>query len=223
LIAIPNKKGSKKYTTYLGLVDSGSSRSLMNKEIVEYADFNIKFQKKPTKWDTATGVFQTDGSVTIEQYCLPQFTKKRHITTSFHMFQKRAKDKYDFILGHDLLKELGLDIHYSASQFVWENISVDMVPSGYWTKNKITGLAKTWNAPCKELWSTRILPVEYKPVDIAAVMQKQTHLNVEEQEKLKNTLFDFQTLFQGKRGEFKGDPITLDLLPGSKPFYGKPF
>jgi hypothetical protein len=154
LIAIPNKKGSKKYTTYLGLMDSGSSGSLVNKEIVEYADFNIKLQKKPTKWDTATGVFQTDGSVTIEQYCLPQFTRKRHITTSFHMFQKRSKDKYDFILGHDLLKELGLDIHYSASQFVWENISVDMVPSGYWTKNKITGLAKTWNAPRKELLPT---------------------------------------------------------------------
>jgi len=65
--------------------------------------------------------------------------------------------------------------------------------------------------------------VEYKPVDIAAVVQRQTHLNVEEQEQLKNTLFNFQTLFQGKRGEFKGAPISLDLLPGSKPFYGKPF
>ncbi len=115
LIAMPDKKGSKKYTTYLGLVDSGS---LVNKEIVEYANFNVKLQKKPTKWDTATGVFQTDGSVVIEQYCLPQFTRKRHITTSFHMFQKCQKDKYDFILSRGLLKILGLDIHYSASQFV---------------------------------------------------------------------------------------------------------
>jgi hypothetical protein len=127
--------------------------------------------------------------------------------TSFHVFQNHLKDKYDFILGRDLFKDLGLDIHYGASQFVWENISVNMVPSGYWTKNKITRLTKTWNGPCKETLKTeskneklhiaQLLPAEYKPVDIAEVVQKQTCFKA-------NTPFDFQTLFQGKRGEFKG-------------------
>jgi hypothetical protein len=62
------------------------------------------------------------------------------------MYHKKATDKYDFILGRDLLTDLGLDIHYSASQFVWENIAVDMVPSGYWNQEKISNLAKTWNS-----------------------------------------------------------------------------
>jgi len=226
LIAVPNKKGSKKYTTYLGLVDSGSSGSLVNKEIIDNSNFDVQLQKKPVKWDTATGIFQTNGSVRIEQYCLPQFTRKRQITTSFHMFQKRSKDKYDFILGRDLLKELGLDIHYSASQFMWDNITVDMVPCGYWTKQKISSVAKTWNAnkPAnEELHLAQILPANYKPVDIAEVVQKQTHLNVEERKELLRTLIDFQNLFQGKCGEFNGEPITLDLLPESQPFYAKPF
>jgi hypothetical protein len=225
LIAMPDKKGSKKYTTYLGLVDSGASGSLINKELVEYADFDTQLQKKPTKWDTASGVFQTDGMVLIEQYCLPQFTRKKHITTPFQMFQQRPKDKYDFILGRDLLKDLGFDIHYSTSQFVWDNISVDMVPSGYWTKSKITNVAKMWNPNRKqeELQLAKILPAEYKPVNILDVVQKQTHLLPEEQEESKTALFNFQSLFQGGRGNFKGDPITLDLLPGFKPFYGKPF
>jgi hypothetical protein len=39
LVAKPDKKGSKKYTTYLGLIDSGASGSLVNKELVEFADF----------------------------------------------------------------------------------------------------------------------------------------------------------------------------------------
>jgi hypothetical protein len=94
----------------------------------------MTLQRKPIKWDTATGVFKTDGTVTIENYCLPQFTKKHHITTLFHMFHKRDKDRYDFILGRDLLTSLGLYIHYSATQFSWDGILVDMVPSGYWTK-----------------------------------------------------------------------------------------
>ncbi len=140
---IPDKKGSKNYTTYLGLVDSGSSGSLVNKDIVKFADFEIKVQRKPNKWDTATGVFQTDGSVLVENYCLTQFTRKRHITTPFHMFQKRPKDKYDFILGRDLLRELKLDIPYSTLQFVWENIIVDMVPSRHWTKTTIATAAKS--------------------------------------------------------------------------------
>jgi hypothetical protein len=33
----------------------------------------MKLQKKPTKRDTAIRVFQTDWTVIIENYCLPQF------------------------------------------------------------------------------------------------------------------------------------------------------
>jgi hypothetical protein len=77
LIAIPDKKGSKKFTTYLGLVDSGSSGSLVNKEVIEHANLEIKLRKKPVKWDTATGIYQTTGTMQIENYCLPQFTRKR--------------------------------------------------------------------------------------------------------------------------------------------------
>jgi len=71
--------------------------------LIEFADFDVKLQKKPTKWDTANGIMQTDGSVIIEKFSLPHFSRKRFITTSFHMYQKTAKDKYDFIIGRDLL------------------------------------------------------------------------------------------------------------------------
>jgi len=79
LVAIPEKKGSKKYKTYLGLVDSGSSGSLINKELVENADYEIKLNSRPTKWDTATGVLQTNGTVQIESFILPQFARKRYL------------------------------------------------------------------------------------------------------------------------------------------------
>jgi hypothetical protein len=93
------KKGSKKYTTYLGLVDSGASASLVNKDLVEMSDFDIKIQKKPTKWDTANRVFKTDGSVIIENFNLPQFIRKRVVTASFHLYHKKPTNKCDVILG----------------------------------------------------------------------------------------------------------------------------
>jgi len=60
-------------------------------------------------------------------------------------------------------------------------------------------------------------------VGISEVFKNQTHLQPEERQQLYDIFLDFQSLFQGKWGEYNGAPIDLDLLPGSKPFYGKPF
>ena len=65
LVAIPEKKGSRKSKTYLGLVNSGFSGLLVSKEFMESTDFNIKLSKKATKWDKATGILQTDRTVEI--------------------------------------------------------------------------------------------------------------------------------------------------------------
>jgi len=93
------------------------------------------------------------------------------------MFQKQSKDKYDFILGRDLLQDIGLDIHYSTSQFVWDNIIVNMVPYGFWTSQKIKNVATTWRnqnsktAETKineELHLAEIKPADYKPTNIGS-------------------------------------------------------
>jgi hypothetical protein len=227
LIALPNAKNSKKYTTYLGLIDSGSSGSLLSSSLIENTNFNVEKQKKPTKWDTATGVLLTKGRATIEALSLPQFTRKRQVSSTFHLFEKRKDDKYDIILSRDFLQAIGLVIDYSASQFTWDNISVAMVPSGYWMKEKITSVAITWNKPIEEANNemplTEILPAEYKPVNIEDVVKQQTHLSVEEQEQLQIVLFEYQDLFKGQCRKYNGDPVSLELIPGSKPYYGKPF
>jgi hypothetical protein len=227
LIALPKSKNSKKYTTYLGLIDSGSSGSLLSSSIIKNTDFNVEQLQKPTKWDTATGVLLTTGKVAIEALNLPQFTRKRQVSSTFHLFEKRNEDKYDIILGRDFLQAIGLIIDYSASQFTWDNISVTMVPSGYWTREKVKCVAKTWNKSTDEavdeIYLTEILPAEYKPVNIEDVIREQIHLSVEEQRQLQNVLFEFQGLFKGQCGKYNGDPVSLELIPGSTPYYGKPF
>jgi hypothetical protein len=37
-----------------------------------------------------------------------------------------------FIIGEDILSENELEILYSSKQFQWNDISVNMVPKGYW-------------------------------------------------------------------------------------------
>jgi hypothetical protein len=87
LIAIPIEKGSKKYTTYLGLLDTGCSSSLIDGDII---DETFEVQSVPkTKWKTQAGTFETKGKVQVDNYIFPQFTNKRKISSTFHMFQKR--------------------------------------------------------------------------------------------------------------------------------------
>jgi len=221
LIALPDANNSRKYTTYLGLVDSGSSKSLMNKKLA--AKEKMQVQLQPIRWDTATGVILTQGKVEIQHCHLPQSTTKHNITAFFYLFDKHANDEYDIILGRDLLQAIGLDIHCSESNFTWDNISVAMFPSGYWTQEKISAIAKSWSGPKQEINVTEILPANYKPIDINQVTDRQTHLSPDECKQLQQVLLDFSDLFRGTCGKNNGDPVSLELVPGSTPFYGKPF
>jgi hypothetical protein len=223
LVALPDVEHSRKYTTYIGLIDSGSSGSLINSDIVQKGNFTTLINKKPIQWDTATGTLLTQGTVDIKKRCLPQFTTDRHVASTFHTLTKRPNDKYDVILGRDLLQSIGLDTHYSASQFTWDSISVAMVPSGYWSKEKIEHIDASWNNKHEEAHITEILPAEYKPCDINAIVNEQTHLSTIEKDKLRSVLLEFSDLFKGECGKYNGDPIDLELIPGAKSFYGKPF
>jgi len=92
--------------------------------------------------------------------------------TPFQMFQEHPKDKYEFILGHDSLK----DWTYTIIHYI-------LVPSVQLTKVTISTVAKSWNKnkksiqkePLKELCLTQMLPAEYKPVNLIS-SKKQTHL-----------------------------------------------
>jgi hypothetical protein len=118
----------------LGFVDTGTSNSLINKDIVKKSSFEKTLSKKGTLWVTQAGTFETEGQVKVENYFLPQFTNKRKITSDFHMFEKSSKDTYDLILGRDILTEIGFNILYENSKFMWQDIQVDMVPRGHWSR-----------------------------------------------------------------------------------------
>jgi hypothetical protein len=118
LVTIPRDKGSKKYRTYLGLIDTGSSSSLLSKTVVENTAFTIENSAKKTLWDTQAGSFKTNSFVLFECYFLPQFTKQRKLTNTFHLFDKLKEDGYDIIIGRDILKDMGLQIHYDMESFI---------------------------------------------------------------------------------------------------------
>jgi hypothetical protein len=113
LIAMPHSRALKKYKTYLGLIDTGFSSSLMDQTLMQSTGFEMKSTKK-TWWDTQAGPSTTNATVKLENYCLPQFSMKWKIASIINLFSKRSSDCYDFIIGHDILLAIELDILYSS-------------------------------------------------------------------------------------------------------------
>jgi hypothetical protein len=166
IITVPKDKGHKQYKTYLGLINTGTSSSLINKEIVKLSSFETTISPKETKWVTQAGTFTTSGKVKLENYFLPQFTNKRKITSNFHMFNKKQEDTYDIIIGWDILTAIGFNILYASNKFEWENIQVDMVPRGHWSPEKISSFWKKYKAAQEESNITVIKPAEYQVANI---------------------------------------------------------
>jgi hypothetical protein len=52
LISIPNDLGSKKSTTYVGLIDSGALSSLLNQALIEQIAFEKTSQANRMTWET---------------------------------------------------------------------------------------------------------------------------------------------------------------------------
>ena len=98
LVAVPNEDRGNKYTTYFGLLDSGSSGSLADKKITN-AKSNSTGKTSETTYQTKAGTFTTSEEVQVKQMLPPQFTIKRKMDGTFHHFNKSKEDTYDSILG----------------------------------------------------------------------------------------------------------------------------
>jgi hypothetical protein len=220
LVAIPMDKGSKKYVTYLGLLDTGCSSTLIDKDIINET-FDINSSVPKTKWTTQAGTFETKGTVHVENYIFPQFTSKRKVTSKCHMFKKHKDDTYDIIISRGILLEIGITICYNRVKFIWDEIQVDMVPRGHWTRKTIDSFWEKRKLS-KEEANAAIRKAEYKIADVTEIAEAQEHLSLSEKNKFQ-TMLQNLPLFQRTQGCFKGDPIKLELLPGSKPYFSKPY
>lgn len=238
LVSIPIGKGSKKYITCRALADTGSSDSLASERVVG-PRCDKRENTSPTNWVTKGGKFSTKSEGIVNRVKLPQFTTNRSCDgVSFHLFQPTDEDKYDFILGRDFLQGYGIDILNSSNSFKWDGIEVPMVPRGHWNKERINQFWKSGEVEeeekkfdelaasrhAEEFFATaKILAAKYAPMDTDEVVEQQKHLSIPERLALSKMLRRKIKLFQGLRGNWKGAPIELDLVPGATPHSSKPF
>ena len=131
-LSLEDSKGNK--STYLGLLDTGSTASLMSEELV--TNFKLVTKNSKHTWDTNNGEFKTGKTAVTSNLRFPQFTNKRKIDGSKFYVKKIVKQKYKIIFGLNFLLENEFDFILSKGVISWQGIQVTIDGNEFSKNNK---------------------------------------------------------------------------------------
>jgi hypothetical protein len=138
------------------------------------------------------------------------------------MYVTKSFWAYDMIIGRDLMSDLGIDIHFSTTSVVWDGMEIPM-------KDRDATFEESFHVGdtvATEEAADRIrdiLEAKYKAANLREICDKSMHLDAEKQEQLFQLLNKYETLFDGKLGQWEGDEYNIDLIEGAKPYHAKVF
>jgi hypothetical protein len=68
-----------------------------------------------------------------------------------------------------------------------------------------------------------LVAVNYKTADLNTITQSCNALDVQQKAKLLAVPKQHESLFQGKRGNWKGQPVSIEVIDGAVPVWSKPY
>ena len=210
------RKGQPKPVWIKILLDSGASGCIINKKLIK--KLKLKDSKK-TSWNTAAGVFKTEGTAKIDMI-LPEFYESRLISWKAHVTPQDCG--YDMIVGRDLLQELGMNINFSTNSVEWEGATVPMKPHD---ANRETDLFVQDSKPVEDAVDRmkNILDAKYTKADLEQYVKECDYLSSEEKESLLALLKKYETLFDGTLGRWKNEQYDIELKPDAEPYHARAY
>ena len=125
------------------------------------------------------------------------------------------------IIGRDLLTHLGINLKFSSRTVEWDGIAIPMRPVQMPEADFINWQDKELQ---EELCAAvKILDANYKKADINETVGGYKHLSEKQRSKLKSLLYRYKELFDGTLGDWKTDPVNVQLKEGARPFNMKPY
>ena len=121
LVITAGKKGRQSKTCLVkSLVNSGYSNSVLAKAKADKRP--VKKTKKERQWYTADGVLATNTKIATS-FNFPELHANKLINQSLHVVDLNI-NRYDMIIGHDLIRFLGIDIHGVDMTIHWEDSAI---------------------------------------------------------------------------------------------------
>ena len=117
------RKGKGKLQTIKVLLDSGASKTIVNKNVVK----SLKMMKSAVKtiFNTPGGQLVTNSTCKV-LFRLPELNSSRIIEWTCQVNDSKRPSNYDMIIGRDLLEELGINIKFSMGTIEWDDAQLPM-------------------------------------------------------------------------------------------------
>ena len=127
------------------------------------------------------------------------------------------------IIGRDLIRSLGIDIHGADMTIHWDNATITWYDIDYTTINAFA--LSQYNTPFNSETNrmTCILDAKYSKTDLKTIAESSTHLDPQERNDLYTLLKKYECLFDSNLGTWHGKPYDTKLKPDTEPYHGKPF
>ena len=121
-LVIPAGKKVRQPNTCLvrALVDSGASESILAKTKAD--KLPVKNNKKERQWSTAVGVLTTNTKIATS-FSFTEIHANKLMNQSLHVVDLNI-DRYDMIIGRDLIISLGIDIHGGYMTIHWDDATI---------------------------------------------------------------------------------------------------
>ena len=225
---VKNLTGSLPQKLTRVLIDTGCSKTLIKKEFVPKGLEGIK-KSVPVNWSTNGGTFSTRYQVPLT-IILPEFSSSMEVQWACFI-DENPKSTYDMIIGRDFQSALKMDISFSTSSLIWNEISIPMRTGQQRNKEALNAyldsIIEKSSEPeilREELYEAKkILDSDYKKADLGAFVRNIPHLTEEQKTQVRKILYQYESLFEGRLGLWDTPPITLELEEGAKPYHARAF
>ena len=230
----------------LCLLDSGATGCWISREKLPSM---IRTNKIPAIINqTLAGNFTANESVMLKNVLLPEFHRTHRLDTlQAKIFDQTCR--YDMILGHDLMNDLGIVLNFESKSMEWDkaivamrehpknasntsfatNLLLEAIDGGLdnndstFVLDEPSDLHYQANNANPEGYKSRTISTSlYKPADLQDIVHKCNYLLPHQQQQLYQMLQKFQNLFDSQLKTFKGPPVHLQLIENPMPVRRRP-
>ena len=202
------------------LLDSGASSSIMREDLAK--KLRVKTDSS-TRWTTAAGTLSTSKKCKI-LFGLPELSNTMVVSTDIHL--TKHIDRYDMILGRDLLRELGFSLDFELDTIRYQHSEIPMRSLTELQSEELNFFKIDESKSVTQATNRikKILDAKYQPSSPQQIIDSCKHLNSEEKNILLPVLQKHSSLFDGTLGTWKGVEFDIELKdPNCKPVQARPF
>ena len=207
---VPNQK------VFTALFDSGGTISLIHERVL-VTNVNPIITINQT-FTTLAGKFQSNRQILLQDIVLPEFKRTACVNSqACQVFIGPCS--YDIILGRDFLRKVQFNINFENNSMNCMDTSVPMgSPEFFYDCTRLRDIMFFDDVEVDSFAST-ITKSTFHPVNISTIIDKQTHLSVEDRNKLSVMLNIHTILFDGILKVYPPSLVRLDIQPNVTPWH----